>query len=126
MKFFGMFRDWKDVEEHDSGTVIFLERDPAEVMYVILSGEVELSLHGEPLGTEVEGGIIGEMAMINSATCGATATALTEVKLARLDRDQVKALIDENTEFALHVMAVMANRLRAVDKYITAQFAQLR
>jgi CRP/FNR family cyclic AMP-dependent transcriptional regulator len=126
MKFFGMFRDWKDVEEHDSGTVIFLERDPAEVMYVILSGEVELSLHGEPLGTEVEGGIIGEMAMINSATCGATATALTEVKLARLDRDQVKALIDENTEFALHVMAVTANRLRAVDKYITAQFAQLR
>ncbi len=126
MKFFGMFRDWEDVEEHDSGTVIFLERDPAEVMYVILSGEVELSLHGEPLGTEVEGGIISEMAMINSATCGATATALTEVKLARLDRDQVKALIDDNTEFALHVMAVMANRLRAVDKYITAQFAQLR
>ncbi len=126
MKFFGMFRDWEDVEEYRAGTVIFLERDPAEVMYVIISGEVELTLHGEPLGTEVEGGIIGEMAMINSATCGATATALTEVKLARLDRDQVKALIDENTEFALHVMAVMANRLRAVDKYITAQFAQLR
>lgn len=126
MKFFGMFRDWEDVEEHRAGTVIFLERDPAEVMYVIISGEVELSLHGEPLGTESEGGIIGEMAMINSATCGATATALTEVKLARLDRDQVKALIDKNTDFALHVMAVMANRLRAVDKYITTQFAQLK
>ena len=126
MKFFGMFRDWQDAEEHSAGTVIFLERDPAEVMYVIISGEVELSLHGEPLGTESEGGIIGEMAMINSATCGATATALTEVKLARLDRDQVKALIDKNTEFALHVMAVMANRLRAVDNYITTQFAQLR
>ena len=126
MKFFGMFRDWEDVEEHRAGTVIFLERDPAEVMYVIISGEVELSLHGEPLGTEGEGGIIGEMAMINSATCGATATALTEVKLARLDRDQVKTLIDKNTEFALHVMAVMANRLRAVDKYITKQFAQLK
>ncbi len=126
MKFYGMFHDWKDMEEHRAGTVIFLERDPAEVMYVIISGEVELSLHGEPLGTEGEGGIIGEMAMINSATCGATATALTEVKLARLDRDQVKALIDKNTEFALHVMAVMANRLRAVDKYITTQFAQLK
>jgi len=126
MKFYGMFRDWQDAEEYSAETVIFLERDPAEVMYVIISGEVELSLHGEPLGTESEGGIIGEMAMINSATCGATATALTEVKLARLDRDQVKALIDKNTEFALHVMAVMANRLRAVDKYITTQFAQLK
>ena len=126
MKFFGMFRDWQDAEEYNAGTVIFLERDPAEVMYVIISGEVKLSLHGEPLGTESESGIIGEMAMINSATCGATATALTDVKLARLDRDQVKALIDKNTEFALHVMAVMANRLRAVDKYITMQFAQLK
>jgi CRP-like cAMP-binding protein len=126
MKFFGLFRDWKDMEEHRAGTVIFLERDPAEVMYVIIAGEVELTLHGEPLSTESEGGIIGEMAMINSATCGATATTLTEVKLARLDRDQVKALIDKNTEFALHVMAVMANRLRAVDEFITTQFAQLR
>jgi len=126
MKFFGMFRDWADVEEYRAGTVIFAERDPAEVMYVVISGEVELTLHGEPLGTEGEGGIIGEMAMINSATCGATATTLTEVKLARLDRDQFKVLADENTEFALHVMAVMANRLRAVDKYITTQFAQLR
>jgi CRP/FNR family cyclic AMP-dependent transcriptional regulator len=126
MGFLVLFRDWEDTEEYDARTVIFSERDPADVMYVILSGEVELTLHGEPLGAEGEGGIIGEMAMINSATRSATATTLSKVKLARLDHDEFKALITGNTEFSLHVMAVLANRLRAVDQYISTQFAQLR
>ena len=126
MKFLEMFRDWEDIEECRARTVIFTEHDPAEVMYVILSGEVELTLHGEPLGLEGEGGIIGEMAMINSATRSATATALTKVKLARLNRDQFRLFVSENVDFSLHVMAVLANRLRAVNKYITTQFAQFR
>lgn len=126
MRFLDMFRDWENTEEYDARTVIFSERDPADVMYVILSGEIELTLHGEPLGAEEEGGIIGEMAIINSATRSATATTLSKVKLARLDRDEFKALIADNTEFSLHVMAVLANRLRAVDQYISTQFAQFR
>ena len=126
MRFLEMFRDWENTEEYDARTVIFSERDPADVMYVILSGEIELTLHGEPLGAEGEGGIVGEMAMINSATRSATATTLSKVKLARLDRDEFKALIADNTEFSLHVMAVLANRLRAVDQYISTQFAQFR
>jgi CRP-like cAMP-binding protein len=124
MRFLEIFRDWEDTEEHDAQTVIFSERDPADVMYVVLAGEVELTLHGEPLGAEGEGGIIGEMAMINSATRNATATTLTKVKLARLDRNEFEALIAENSKFSLHVMAVLANRLRAVDQFISTQFAQ--
>ena len=126
MKFLELFHDWEDTEKYRSGTVIFAERDPADVMYIILSGEIELTLHGEPLGVEGEGGIIGEMAMINSSTRSATATTLTKVKLARLDREQFRVFIHDNTEFALHVMSVLANRLRAVNEYITTQFAQFR
>jgi len=126
MKFLEMFRDWEDMEEYRAHTVIFSERDQADVMYVIISGEIELTLHGEPLGAEGEGGIIGEMAMINSSMRSATATTLSKVKLARLNRDQFRALVHDNTEFALHVMAVMANRIRAVNEYITTQFAQFR
>ena len=126
MNFLEMFRNWEDVLEFNAGSVIFSEREPADVMYVILSGEVELTLHGEPLGAEGKGGIIGEMAMINSATRSATATALNKVRLARLNREQFGGFIGENAEFSLHVMAVLANRLRAVNNYITSQFAQHR
>ena len=121
MKFLDTFQTWEDMVEFSAQTVIFAERDPADVMYVIISGEVELTLHGQRLGTEGKGGIIGEMAMINSATRNATATALTDVKLARLDHKQFKGFISKDSKFSLHVMAVLANRLRAVDRYITKQ-----
>lgn len=126
MKFIDMFRDWKEVEEFRAKTVIFKEGDTADVMYVVLSGEIELTLHGEPLGMEGEGGIVGEMAMISGAPRSATATTLSKVKLARLNRDQFKEFVSSNPDFSLHVMAVLANRLRAVDQYITTQFKQLR
>ena len=114
-----MFRDWDDVEEFPAQSLIFSEGEPADFMYVILSGEIELTLHGELLDAEGEGGIIGEMATINSATRCATATALTDARLARLDRNQIREIIADNSEFSLHVMAVLANRLRAVDKFIS-------
>jgi CRP-like cAMP-binding protein len=119
MSFLEMFHNWNDVEEFPAQSVVFSEREPADFMYVIISGEIELTLHGESLGIEGEGGIVGEMATINSATRCATATALTQARLARLDRNQFREIIADNSEFSLHVMSVLANRLRAVDKFIS-------
>lgn len=117
-----MFRDWEEMEEYSSRTVIFSERDPADVMYIVIEGEVELTLNGEPLGMESKGGMIGEMAMIYpTGTRSATATTLTKVKLARVNRNQFRALVGENTEFSFHVMAVLANRLIVANTYISRQ-----
>jgi len=123
MNFLKKLRNWENVVQFEAGTVIFSEQDPADEIYVIISGEVELTLHGESLGVEDEAGIIGEMAMIDSATRSATATALTNVKLARLDREQFTEFVGENSDFSVHVMVVLANRLRAIDKYIATQIA---
>lgn len=122
MEFLDKFRNWKDIEEHPAQTIIFAEGSPAEVLYVIISGEVELNLRGEPLDTAGGGDLIGETAISPSDTRNATAIALTDVKLASLDRDQLNQLMGESTEFSLHVMAVLANRLRAVNRFITQQF----
>lgn len=115
-----LFRDWEDVVEYPAKTVIFAERDSADFMYAVISGDVDLSLLGEPLGMESEGGIFGEMAMIRpTGTRSATAKTLTKVKLARLNRDQFRKLVDENTDFAFHIMGVLANRLVVANTYIT-------
>jgi CRP-like cAMP-binding protein len=124
MKFLELFQNWKNVEEFDAQTVIFMAGSAAEVLYFIISGEIELSLHGETLSTEGVGGIIGEMAMIPSATQCATATTLSGVTLARFDHSQLKELVDKNSEFSLHMMAILASRLRAVDKFISTQMSQ--
>lgn len=119
MNFLEIFNDWENKEAFDARSVIFSEKEPADLMYVVLSGEVEMSLHGELLGTETAGGIIGEMAMINSATRNATATARSDVVLACLDKQQFRELIDLSSEFSFHAMATLANRLRSVDRYIS-------
>jgi len=121
-----LFRRWGSVEEHKPKAVIFRERKPAEVLFVILSGEVELSLKGEILATEGEGGVIGEMAIVPGTTHSTTATARTAVKLARLDREQLAEFATSNVDFSLHVMAVLAKRLRAVDGYISTQLGKSR
>lgn len=122
MEFLKMLRKWEDVAEYPAETVIFQEGNPVDFLYIIMSGQIELTLRGESLGFEVEGGIIGEMAMFQSAVRSTTATSSGDVKLARLNRIQISELMRESTEFSLHVMEVLANRLRAVNGYITDQF----
>jgi CRP-like cAMP-binding protein len=115
-----MFQNWEDIIEFPKKTVIFTERDSADFMYVVLSGEIELTLMGEPLGMERSGGVIGEMAMIHSmGTRSATAITLTKVKLARLNNGQFRKLVSENADFALHIMSVLANRLIVANTFIT-------
>jgi CRP-like cAMP-binding protein len=124
MKFHHIFRNWRDTCEVGAGEVIFAEGDPADAMYYILSGEVELKLGGEPFAVEGAGGMIGETALLGVASRSGTATARTDVKLARVDREQLKELMGNDTDFALHVMAGFANRLRAVDAYISTHLGR--
>jgi len=124
VSFLDVFKDWEEVKEYPARAVIFSEKDEADFMYVILKGEVELSLEGEPLGIESEGGVFGEMAMIQNAPRSATATTLTKVKLAQIDREQFKQVLTDNVDFALKVMAVLANRLRAADHFIAEHFGK--
>lgn len=124
MSFLDVFKDWKEVKEYPANAVIFSENDAADFMYVILKGEVELSLEGEPLGIESEGGVFGEMAMIQNAPRSATATCLTKVKLAQVDREQFTQVVAHNVDFSLKVMAVLANRLRAADHFIAEHFGK--
>jgi CRP-like cAMP-binding protein len=124
MKFSELFLDWKNSVEFQNGEVIYKQSDPAKVMYFIMKGQVELSLHDEILSKEKAGGIIGEMAMVGSSIRHATATALSDVILARVNRREFKELIAGNADFSFHVMTILADRLRAVDKFISSQFEQ--
>jgi len=122
VNFLRKLRKWSDVKDYPARSVIFKEGDAADYLYIVLSGEVELTLSGDLLSTESAGGLIGEMAIIESAQQGAEATTLTEVSLARFDRDQLSDFMHQNTEFSVHVLDVLASRLRLVDEYSTMDF----
>lgn len=124
MDFNRMFQDWKDVEEYRARSVIYSERDPADALYVVLAGRVELKRRGHSLGVAEEGGVFGEMAVLEGATRNATAVARTKVRVARLDREQMEDMMRRDTAFSMHVMAELASRLRSVDELISTQLIQ--
>lgn len=119
-----LFRDWRQTEEYPAETVIFSKGDSADVLYVVLSGEVRLTLNGSFLSVENGGAVIGETAMLESAIRNCTAISVGPVTLARLERSELRELSSSNSQFSLHVMGVLADRLRAVDNYISEKIDQ--
>ena len=111
MELIEVFKEWPNQLELPKGAAIFKEGDDADFVYVVTEGEVELSVGEEPLAAELPGGIFGEMALVD-ARRAATARALRKSKVARITREQFKDLIKEDPEIAIHLIGVIANRLK--------------
>jgi CRP/FNR family transcriptional regulator, cyclic AMP receptor protein len=99
-----------------AGEVIFREGDPAQELFIVQSGEVEIRLGNRILETLSQYSIFGEMALIDAAPRSAAAVASTDVKLVAVTEKQFLFLISNTPYFALNVMRVMARRLRAANK----------
>jgi CRP/FNR family cyclic AMP-dependent transcriptional regulator len=104
------------VRDFKAGDVIFRQGDPAQELFIIQSGEVEIRLGNRVLETLPQYSIFGEMALIDSAPRSATAIAASDAKLVPVNEKQFLFLISNTPYFALNVMRVMAARreLRAL------------
>ncbi len=113
-----VFKDSEDLAEFPAGTVIIKEGDEGNHMYVVLQGELVISLKNKVLASSLPGEIVGEMALINSAIRSATVTAKTDCRLALIDQASFSSLLQYVPEFSQHVMTVLANRLQAAYEMI--------
>ena len=98
------------------GETIFVEGDEGRSMYVVLEGTVRLSVTGRSLEKIGPGELFGEMALIDAAPRSASATAVSACTLAPVGAARFKSLVQENPDFALDIMRVMAKRLRSMDR----------
>jgi CRP/FNR family transcriptional regulator, cyclic AMP receptor protein len=94
-----------------TGATIFKEGDIGTDMFVVLKGNIDITLQGIKVNQITVGDIFGEMALVRDAVRKATAVAQTDCKLAIVDRPRFEALIQHHPGFAIQVMAVMADRL---------------
>jgi CRP/FNR family transcriptional regulator, cyclic AMP receptor protein len=95
-----------------AGDVIFKQGDPAQELFIIQSGEVEIRLGNRVLERLSHYSIFGEMALVDAVPRSATAVAVGDVKLVSVSEKQFLFLISNTPYFALNVMRVMARRLR--------------
>jgi CRP-like cAMP-binding protein len=64
------------------------------------------------------GGIVGEMAMIEDAIRTATVIAKSDCMLLPIGIERFNVLVQRTPDFALHVMRVIADRLRKTDEIL--------
>mgnify|MGYP001826135070 FL=1 len=119
MNLLEVFEGSNDLLDLPAGTQLFAEGDPGDIMYVLLGGSLQLTLHGKPIAKVAEGEIIGEMALLGTEVRSATAVADSDCQLVPIDTHAFKLLVQHMPDFALHVMNVLAMRLQQVDEELT-------
>jgi CRP/FNR family transcriptional regulator, cyclic AMP receptor protein len=103
---------------YKAGEVIFREGDPAEELFIIKSGKVEIRLGNRLLDTLPELSIFGEMALIDHGPRSATAVALTDATIVPVGEKQFLFLVSRTPHFALNVMRVLVQRLRTTNTVV--------
>jgi CRP-like cAMP-binding protein len=99
-----------------AGSIIFHQGDAASEMFVIKSGAVRIQLGNRTLSELPTESIFGEMALIDNEPRSATAVAITDVELVPVSEKQFLFMVGQTPYFALKVMRVLAQRLRATSK----------
>lgn len=113
-----IFQNDPNIQSFTAGQTIFAEGDLGDFMYVVITGNLEIQVHGQVMETAVPGDILGEMALIDNRTRSAAVIARTDVMLVPIDQKRFTFLVQETPYFALHVMRVLAERLGKMNKMV--------
>ena len=104
------------------GQVLFREGDPADGVFRVLSGSVDIirELDGEPilLGTVGVGQFIGEMGVVENRPRSATARAASEVEADFLTPSEFLDQIAGSPQAARELIQRLSQRLRDADDRI--------
>ena len=108
-----------------NGEWLFRRGDPGDYLLVVLAGELRVSVSGvdgreQILRTLGPGDVVGEIALLDGRPRSADAVAVTRVRLLVVDRRSVLNEIAHNGEFALALMRLLCNRLRATSSALEA------
>jgi CRP/FNR family cyclic AMP-dependent transcriptional regulator len=99
------------------GTLIQLEGDPAEAMYIVARGRVKIARIGangreQVLNVIPAGGHFNTVPMFDGGACPANAQALTDVQLLILPREELLQVVAAHPPIALALLKEFAGRLR--------------
>ena len=81
-----------------AGETVFSEGDPGDRYYLVREGEADLTIGGRSVGKLGAGSGFGEMALLFGRPRSATVTAITDLVLATLGRDEFAWLVRTSGE----------------------------
>ncbi len=106
-----------EIEDITEGQCLFDWGDPGDTMYVLQSGQVELSVKtktGEPLVLEIvgPGEFFGEISLLDAGPRTATAKVIESGRALLVDRGDLDELFKLQPGAAMYLLAATGKRLR--------------
>ena len=100
------------VVRFDRGKIIMVAGQAGNLMYVVIEGSVAISIRGAVVERVTQGGIFGEMALIDQSPRAANAIAETDCALLAINRQVFLNLVKSEPTFGVSLLGAMAERLR--------------
>jgi CRP-like cAMP-binding protein len=97
---------------YKAGETIFTRGHVGDAMYGVVNGQVDIKLGDKVVETIGEGGVFGELALVDTEPRSADAIAKTDCTLAIIDSNRFMVLVSQNPWFSISVMRVMSERIR--------------
>lgn len=99
------------------GEILFREGDEAQSMYIVKQGTLRVLSGSTILETVRDGGIIGEMAIIEEQMPrSATVIAGTHCEMVEIDVPRFLSLVRSMPAFSITVLRVISRRLRVMNR----------
>jgi len=105
----------------ERGHHIFREGDTGDRLFVVLDGKVKISRAAADgrenlLAVLGPGEMFGELSLFDPGPRTATATTITDSRLASLDHDDLRPLLFDRPGVAVHLLQALALRLRRTNE----------
>ncbi len=98
---------------HPSNVVVLDPAKPADALYVLIEGSVELSRGEEPLTTARQNDVLGAWALFEEDNpMAVTARTLEPTRLLRISRDDFYDLLADNSEITSSIFSTLVKRFR--------------
>jgi CRP/FNR family cyclic AMP-dependent transcriptional regulator len=94
------------------GTTIFKQDEPADSMYVIVSGRVKLHKNGQEILIAGEKEAFGTWALVDTEPYIMTATALEDVHLLKIEQDEFYDLLADHAEITQSIFRALVQRTK--------------
>ncbi len=106
-----------------AGQALFREGDEGNHMYVLETGTAEVIVQNRIVETLAHGSIVGEIGLVSPGPHSASVIAKTDCEFVAIDEKRFQFLVQQTPYFAIQVMRLMAERLRATNKFLLAAAA---
>ena len=116
LNFAGLFQHDADAVSVKAGQELFKKGDRGDCLYIVKSGSIRLGDGNIVYETVSVGGMLGEMALIDSQPRSATAIAVEDALVLPVNQALFLKTVQQSPYFAIRLARLLSRRLRAMNE----------